>query len=193
MAVKLLRYLARAFKLRVSLPRSARAVADILRQFKVGEPTGLLQDEFVHIPISDPALERIRDRFEHLAESYPEWEPQAPFPPAAINELEALIAEAEALAASSVIERAKIGQLAQDYLEKHMSFADFMLGMPDQRSGEDVAELIDLIEHEPKMGGLLGVSPEEYDRHRERIRELARSMRRPEAAGQAVERRENTG
>jgi hypothetical protein len=73
-------------------------VADILRQFKVGEPTGFLQDDFVHIPISDPALEQIRDRFERLADTYPEWEPQAPFPPAGIPDLEALIAEAEALA-----------------------------------------------------------------------------------------------
>jgi hypothetical protein len=54
-------------------------VADILRQFKVWEPTGFLQDDFDHIPISDPALEGIRDKFERLADSYPEWEPQAPF------------------------------------------------------------------------------------------------------------------
>ena len=182
-AVRLLWYLARVFKLRASLPRSARAVADILRQFKVGEPTGFLQDDFVHIPISDPALERIRDKFELLAESYPEWAPQAPFPLAAINELEALIAEAEALPVLSVVERVNIGQLAEDYLEGHMPFADFMLAMPDKPPGEDVAELIDLIVHEPKRGGFRGASPEEYDRHMERIRELARSLRRPEAAG----------
>jgi hypothetical protein len=38
-----------------------------------------------------------------------------------------------------------------------MSFADFMRAMPDLPQGEDVAELIDLIEHEPKRGGFLGV------------------------------------
>jgi hypothetical protein len=43
------------------------------------------------------ALERIRDRFERLADTYPGWEPQAPFPPAGIGELEALSADAEAL------------------------------------------------------------------------------------------------
>lgn len=182
-AVRLLRSLARVFKLRASLPRSAGAVADILRQLKVGEPTGFLQDDFVCVPISDPALELIRDKFERLAESYPEWEPQAPFPQAAINELEALIAEAEALAVLSVAERVNIGQLAEDYLQGVMSFADFMLAMPDKPPGEDVAELIDLIVHEPKRGGFLGASIDEYDRHMERIRELARSLRRREAAG----------
>ena len=144
---------------------------------------GFLQDDFVHIPISDPALERIRDKFERLTDSHLEWEPQDSFPPAAINELEALIAEAEALAVLSVVERVNIGQLAADYLEGRMSFKGFMVAMPDQPPGEDVAELIDLIEHEPKRGGFLGASPEEYDRHMERIRELVRSISRREAAG----------
>ena len=158
-------------------------MADILRQFKFGEPTGFLQDDFVHIPISDPALERIRERFERLADRFPEWEPQGPFPPAAISELETLIAEAEELAVLSVDERVKIAQFAEDYLEGRMSLEDFMRIMPDPPPGEDVAELIDLIEHEPKRGGFGGASPEEYDRHMERIRELVRSISRREAAG----------
>lgn len=183
MTVSLLWRLARLFKLRASLPRSARGVADILRQFKVGEPTGLLQDDFVHIPVSDPALEKIRDKFERLADRFPEWEPQAPFPPVATNELETLIAEAEALAVLSVDERVKIAQLTEDYLEGRMSFENFMRTMPDPPPGEDVAELIDLIEHEPKRGGFFGVSPDEYDRHMERVRELVRSISRGQAAG----------
>lgn len=169
--------LARVFKLRASLPRSARGVANVLRQFAVGEPTGFVADDFIHIPISDPALERIRDTFERLADRYPEWEPQAPFPSAAFHELEELIAEAETLAAFSVAERANIGQLAEDYLEGRMSFADFMRAMPDPPPGEDVAELIDLIEHQPRRGGFLGASPAEYARHMARIRELVRAIR----------------
>jgi hypothetical protein len=176
--VSLLWRLARVFKVRASLPRSAREVADILRQFKVGEPTEFLAGDFIHIPISDPALERIRDKFERLTDSHLEWEPQAPFPPAAINELQALIAEAEALAVLSVVERVSIGQLAEDYLEGRMPFKDFMRAMPDPPPGQDVAELIDLLEHEPKRGGFLGASPEEYDRHMERIRELVRTISR---------------
>ena len=158
-------------------------MADILRRLQNGEPTGFLADDFIHIPISDPALERIRDEFERLADNHPEWEPQTPFPPAAGHQLEALIAEAEALAVLRVVERVNIGQLAEDYLEGRMSFADFMQAMPNRPPGEDVEELIDLIVHEPKRGGFLGASSEEYDWHMERIRELVRSNSGREAAG----------
>jgi hypothetical protein len=73
--------------------------------------------------------------------------------------------------------------LAEDYLEGRVPFADFMRAMPDPPPGEDVAELIDLIEHEPKRGGFGGVSPDAYDQHMDRIRELVRSISRREAAG----------
>lgn len=176
-------YLARMFGLSASLPRSGREVADTLRQLRVGEPTGFLADDFIQIPISDPALERIRERFARLAEGCPEWEPQAPFPPARLNELDALIAEAEALSVARAAERVAVGLMAEDYLAGRLSYADFMRAVPDQTQDEDAAELVDVIEHEPNKGGFFGVRPEEYDQHRERIRELARSITRPEAGG----------
>jgi hypothetical protein len=48
--------------------RSPREVADILRTFVVGEPSGHLADDFIHIPIATPALDEIRARFEQLIE-----------------------------------------------------------------------------------------------------------------------------
>jgi hypothetical protein len=81
-----------------TLDRSPRQVADILRQFVGGEPTGFLVDDFIHIPITDPRLEEIRNQFERLVDAQPTWEPQTPFPAEAIAELQRLIAEAEALA-----------------------------------------------------------------------------------------------
>ena len=69
-----------------------------------------------------------------------------------------------------------LGRLAEEYLEGRVSFVDFMQAAPEDPEDEDVAELIDLIEHEPKRGGFLGVSPEAHDRHVARIRELARSI-----------------
>jgi hypothetical protein len=45
-------------------------VVDILRQFKAGEPTDFVADDFIHVPISDPALDRIREEFERLADDY---------------------------------------------------------------------------------------------------------------------------
>lgn len=78
--------------------RSPREVADILRTFVVGEPSGHLADDFIHIPIANPALDQIRARFEQLVEQYPDWEPQAPFPSRGVRELEQLVQDAEAVA-----------------------------------------------------------------------------------------------
>jgi hypothetical protein len=69
-----------------------------------------------------------------------------------------------------------VGRLAEEYLAGRVSFADFMQAAPEDLEDEEVAELIDLIEHEPKRCGFLGVSAEEHDRHMARIRELARSI-----------------
>jgi hypothetical protein len=82
-----------------------------------------------------------------------------------------------------VVERVNIGQLAEEYLAGRVSFADFMRAVPEEPQDEDVAELVDLIEHEPKRGGFLGASPDEHNRHVERIRELVRSIGGREEAG----------
>ena len=89
-----------AFKrMRGALDRTGPEVAGILRRFAEGEPSGFLADDFIHVPISDPRLERIREQFEELADRHQEWEPQAPFPISGRQELERLIAEALALVA----------------------------------------------------------------------------------------------
>ena len=76
-----------------------------------------------------------------------------------------------------------VGRLAEEYLAGRVSFADFMHAAPEDPEDEEVAELIDLIEHEPKRGGFLGVSAGEHDRHMARIRELAHSIIRRESVG----------
>jgi hypothetical protein len=76
-----------------------------------------------------------------------------------------------------------LGRLAAEYLAGRVSFADFMQAAPEDTEDEEVAELIDLIEHEPKRGGFLGASPEEHDRHMARIGELARSISSRESSG----------
>ena len=77
--------------------RTPREVADILRQLLHGGPTGFLADDFVHIPIANPQLEQIRERFEHLTDRLVKWDPELPFPQSGRDELQRLIAEAEAL------------------------------------------------------------------------------------------------
>jgi hypothetical protein len=41
------------------------------------------------------------------------------------------------------------------YLAGRLSFADFMQAVPEGPQDEDVAELVDLIEHEPKRAASL--------------------------------------
>jgi hypothetical protein len=82
-----------------------------------------------------------------------------------------------------LVEGINVGRLAELYLAGRISFADFIQAAPEDPEDGEVAELIDLIEHEPKRGGFLGASPEEHDRHMVRIRELARSISSRESAG----------
>lgn len=42
-----------------TLDRSAQEVVEILTKFTVGEPTGFLADDFIHIPITDTHETRI--------------------------------------------------------------------------------------------------------------------------------------
>jgi hypothetical protein len=81
------------------------------------------------------------------------------------------------------MDRTNVGRLAELYLAGQMSFADFIQAAPEDPQDEEVAELIDLIEHEPKRAGFLGIRPEKHDQHMERIRELARSISLREASG----------
>ena len=69
-----------------------------------------------------------------------------------------------------------VGRLAEEYLAGRLSYEAFIDAVPEDPDDEDVAELIDLIVHEPKRGGWFGASPDEHDRHMARIRELARSI-----------------
>jgi hypothetical protein len=75
-----------------------------------------------------------------------------------------------------LVERTNVGRLAELYLAGQVSFQEFMQAAPEEPDDEDIAELIDLIVHEPKRGGFLGASRQEHDRHMARIRELARSI-----------------
>jgi hypothetical protein len=79
-------------------------------------------------------------------------------------------------------DRTDVGRLAELYLAGRLSFEHFMERAPKDTGDEEAEELIDLIVHEPKRGGLFGASPAEHDRHMERIRELALSISRRQSA-----------
>jgi|SRR5687768_6196740 hypothetical protein len=81
------------------------------------------------------------------------------------------------------VERRRVGLRAEQYLARRMSFEDFMRSVPEEPVDDEVAELVDLIEHEPKRGGLFGAGPAEYDRHMARVEALVRLLLKRDEAG----------
>ena len=72
----------------------------------------------------------------------------------------------------SIANRRQVAQWANQYLSGALSLEQLFDLLPHDTEDEQVSELLDLIEHEPKRGGFMGTSPEEHGRHMGRIREL---------------------
>jgi hypothetical protein len=68
--------------------------------------------------------------------------------------------------------RREIAHWVQLFLAGELSFERLFELIPDDTEDEEVAELLDLIVHQPKEGGFMGAGPAEYRRHLERIRDL---------------------
>jgi len=70
--------------------------------------------------------------------------------------------------------RARIALQAEEVIAGRLAFRDFLLNLPDDIETEDqlVSELVDLLEHEPKVDGFLGVSAEEHQKYMSRAYEL---------------------
>ena len=77
---------------------------------------------------------------------------------------------------SDNVRRSEIGHWVEQYLSGGVSFERLFELIPEASDDEEVAELLDLIVHEPKCGGFLGARPDEYARHMERIRDLTRRI-----------------
>ena len=73
--------------------------------------------------------------------------------------------------------RRQVADWAQRYLDGGLSFEGFFELLSEAQQDAEVAELVDLIEHEPQRGGFLGVSAAQHERHMQRIRELIRVLR----------------
>ncbi len=73
--------------------------------------------------------------------------------------------------------RRQIALVASDFYSGKISFKEFMSSVPDCESDEDACELIDLIEHEPKIGGILGISKEEHAQYMTRIFKLIEKLK----------------
>ncbi|MCK4662573.1 MAG: hypothetical protein KAT68_06895 [Bacteroidales bacterium] len=66
-------------------------------------------------------------------------------------------------------EKQKAATLAKDFYNKIISYNEFILEYPDNSEIDEIIELFDLIEHEPKKNGLFGVGGLEHKLHIKRI------------------------
>jgi hypothetical protein len=76
------------------------------------------------------------------------------------------------LCAMNSADNRKLGaELARAFYMGDLTFEQFLTRFPE--SGDpDLNELLDLIEHEPKQGGILGVSTATYQEHMSRVHTL---------------------
>jgi hypothetical protein len=54
-----------------------------------------------------------------------------------------------------------VASAARRLLREEISYEEFLQFVPEDSNDEAIAELVDLIEHIPKRGGLLGANPSE--------------------------------
>jgi len=71
-------------------------------------------------------------------------------------------------------DRKLAAKLAEDLLNKKIDFNTFITEYPD--SDPEIFKLFDLIEHEPKVGGIFGVSKAHHDAHITEIKNLVEKL-----------------
>jgi len=65
-----------------------------------------------------------------------------------------------------------IAELAEQLFAGDLGYDDFIRSVPKSSDDDSVTELIDLIVHEPTVGGPEGISPEEHDEYLARVDRL---------------------
>jgi hypothetical protein len=63
-------------------------------------------------------------------------------------------------------------RLARQLYNKEITFTDLEANYPEDTEDNEIQELFDLIEHEPKAGGLFGVSQSTHQNHMNKIQDL---------------------
>lgn len=75
-------------------------------------------------------------------------------------------------------DRILASKLAEDLFSGKIDFKQFAMDFPEDENDSDLSELFDLIEHQPKVGGLLGESKSDSNRRMERINELIATLKK---------------
>jgi hypothetical protein len=65
-----------------------------------------------------------------------------------------------------------IAELAEQLFAGDLGYDEFIRSVPKASDDQNVSELIDLIVHEPTVGGPEGISPEEHDEYLARVDSL---------------------
>ncbi len=70
--------------------------------------------------------------------------------------------------------RTHIASQAEEVIAGRVKFEDFVMSIPKDIKNRDelIGQLIDLLEHEPKSGGFLGVSVEDHQKYMRKVQDL---------------------
>ena len=68
--------------------------------------------------------------------------------------------------------RQKAARLAQQLLREEITYNHFVDEYPEDTHDKDIDILFDLIEHQPKRGGILGVNDKDYQHHIDKIQTI---------------------
>ena len=63
-------------------------------------------------------------------------------------------------------------KLARQLYSDEITYVEFVNNYPEEANDTEIGKLFDLIEHEPKVGGILGVSKPKRESHIVEIKEL---------------------
>jgi DNA-binding ferritin-like protein (Dps family) len=76
--------------------------------------------------------------------------------------------------------RLEVATKAKEYKTGKLAWRDFMQGFGRSTGVEDslIEELVDMIEHEPKRGGFMGVNEKEWKQYEDRINVLIEELLR---------------
>ncbi len=72
--------------------------------------------------------------------------------------------------------RHRAARLARDYLENKITWRDFVDQMPQSTGDKLLDELTDLIEHQPKRGGLMGLNEKEWQTYQRQVHTLIKRL-----------------
>lgn len=75
-------------------------------------------------------------------------------------------------------DRILASKLAEDLFSGKIDFKQFATDFPEDENDSVLSELFDLIEHQPKVGGLFGESKSDSTRRMERINELIATLKK---------------